>query len=106
MKQDFETRFWNMVDRRGDDECWLWRGYKKDGYGMTNWNGRPVFAHRVAYMLTRGPIPHGALLLHSCDVRGCTNPNHLRPGTHAENGRDARERFRMACGERNRGGKL
>ena len=32
-----------------------------------------------------GQIPNGAELMHSCDNPLCINPNHLRPGTHAEN---------------------
>jgi hypothetical protein len=45
-------------------------------------------------------------LLHSCDVRHCVNPSHLRPGTHAENMAEAKARLRHAYGEHSSHAKL
>jgi hypothetical protein len=65
------------------------------GYGAMRWRGRTVGAHRVAYELTHGPIPTGAVIRHSCDVTNCCNPAHLLTGTLADNMRDAADRQRM-----------
>jgi hypothetical protein len=78
--------FWSKVEKRGDSECWGWKAQKRwDGYGRWRHLGRAVFAHRFSYELHHGPIPQGMHVLHSCDNPGCTNPKHLRLGTHDEN---------------------
>lgn len=91
-------RFWRKVDMRGDSECWLWKvGKDRLGYGQFMLSGKPRRAHRVAYYLWNiqwfGPE---VKLRHSCDARGCCNPNHLLPGTQADNMTDrmAREGYR------------
>lgn len=88
--------FWARVDRRGGpDACWPWLGTRTgDGYGCIRWQRRQRRAHRVAYELTHGPILDGLWVLHSCDVRLCQNPAHLRVGTHDDNMRDKTERGR------------
>jgi hypothetical protein len=70
--------------------CWLWTGtfYTQFGgntYGQIWLKDRRVSAHRASYVLHVGPIPDGLDILHSCDVKACVNPAHLRPGTHQEN---------------------
>ena len=79
-----------------DDGCWLWTGgTDKDGYGKIRPRAGEIDrTHRVAYELFRGPIPPGGLVLHTCDNPPCVNPGHLYIGTHADNGRDIRERKR------------
>lgn len=43
-------QFWARVDR--DGSCWLWQGKRnKQGYGVTSYQHRPVFAHRLAWWL-------------------------------------------------------
>lgn len=39
-------------------------------------------------MLFRCEIPEGLLIRHMCDVSCCVNPDHLLPGTNADNGKD------------------
>lgn len=74
--------------------CWLWIGtfytqFGKHTYGQIWLKDRRIGAHRASYILHVGPVPDGLDILHSCDVKACVNPAHLRPGTHAENIREA-----------------
>lgn len=85
--------------------CWIWMKSvnKATGYGMC-WgfegNPRTQAAHRVAYKLFKGPIPSDKQVLHSCHVRCCVNPNHLRLGTAKENADDRDKVGHTAKGER------
>lgn len=82
-----------------DTGCWLWMGHKyHNGYGAIKVFGKMVLAHRLSYELHKGPIDANAEILHSCDVKHCINPDHLRTGTHAENMAEAAERGRMRRG--------
>lgn len=80
--------------------CWLWTGHKyKNGYGAIKAFGKMCLAHRLAFELYNGPIPDGLEVLHSCDIKECINPDHLRLGTHSDNMREAGERGLMRSGE-------
>ncbi len=105
-KKTIEERFFDKVEISEHHRCWLWKGMTRNGYGLLYAGAKYLPAHRYAYELFVGPIPEGAIILHSCDVPRCVNPKHLRPGTHAENVADMRERGRLLCGMRNPGAKL
>ena len=77
--------------------CWLWTaGIDSSGYGTFLYNGRTLGAHKVAYLLYKGEIPTGLLVLHSCDVRCCVNPSHLFLGTLYDNMQDRNSKGRQA----------
>lgn len=80
-----EERFWAKVDRSGD--CWLWTAavVANRGYGMFSISGRLTLAHRVSYELANGSIPPGMQVDHTCHVRRCVNPAHLRLATPKQN---------------------
>ena len=90
------TRFWSKVhttDQPG--ECWEWRGSRLPrGYGMFGLNRRVWRAHRVAWLLTHGPIGVGVHICHHCDNPACCNPSHLYAGNASTNNRDAWQRGR------------
>lgn len=96
----FIARFHSKY-KRGDG-CWLWTAgiYRGRGYGMVNLgryaDGRQhtEYAHRVAYVLAKGDIPAGAVVMHGCDVPACVNPAHLSLGTQGDNVRDASQKGR------------
>lgn len=81
-----ERKFWARVNRGSDIECWLWTaGQRSTGYGSFHNGEKNVSAHRFAYEMQVGPIPHGMVLDHLCRTRLCVNPSHLEPITNAEN---------------------
>lgn len=107
-----EVRFWSLIDKKGDDDCWLWQGFcLLTGYGRFSAYGKTVYAHRFSYELHCGPIPEGNGVYHHCDVRGCCNPKHLFSGVQADNIADMRAKGRgfdipARKGEDNSGAKL
>ena len=96
------TRFWRKVAIGPPSECWPWGGTKTEfGHGQYRMGGKVTTAHRAAFVFTNGQIPDGLVVRHLCDNPACCNPNHLTPGTHAENVSDRVARGRSATGERN-----
>lgn len=77
--------------------CLEWTGWRTEGgYGSTYYQGRSRVTHRLMYAATKGPIPEGMRVLHSCDNPCCISPTHLSLGTDAENIRQSVERGRHA----------
>ena len=95
-----ESNFWSRVSV-SESGCWLWGGQlDRDGYGR--FQSRSLHeqrAHRFAWRITKGDIPHGMILCHSCDVRACVNPSHLFLGTANDNNQDMKAKGRQAKGE-------
>jgi hypothetical protein len=77
------ARFWRRVRIEGsenDDACWIWIGnLNSRGAGRIRSGPALLYAHRVAYELQVGQIPHGYALRHldGCDP-ACVRGSHLR----------------------------
>lgn len=95
---DEQDRAWFLSKtRRVESGCLEWQGnINSTGYGRVWFRGRIHSAHRLAWLLFKGPIPSGLFILHACDNRRCVDfENHLRVGTAAENSHDASIRGRL-----------
>lgn len=102
------ARFWQKVDRRGPDDCWIWQGTRMapnkigEQYGHIGISekGRQISyrAHRLAYILVYGDLPDDMVVMHTCDNPLCVNPAHLKAGTQKENAEDMARKGRVAHG--------
>jgi hypothetical protein len=90
------TRYWDLVQRGKDDECWPWTGeVDRDGYGVFYWHGKKYGAHELALSFTTGEVRLPRLdTCHSCDNPPCCNPRHIRFDTRLSNVREMFERGR------------
>lgn len=88
-------RFWCRVKKTSG--CWLWIGFvNRWNYGrFRGFKGKHTLAHRFSWMIHKGPIPEGLLVLHRCDNPPCVNPDHLFLGTNADNCDDRDRKWRL-----------
>lgn len=95
---------WSKVNKKGENECWNWTGYKNEqGYGRTWIDGFGYYAHRVIFNLAypntitlSAPkdTDESGFLLHTCDNPSCCNPKHLFVGSHWDNMADKKAKGR------------
>lgn len=88
------------VDGNG---CWVCTSHKPNVWGYpqgSSKRGRRMIA-KVVWSESNGVWPDGLSVLHSCDNKLCVNPDHVRPGTAAENSHEMDVRNRSPWGERN-----
>lgn len=78
-------RAWPKIERRGPNECWPWTGacngrarLGKYGHLSRGPGLGHVYAHRLVYEHTYGPVPDGHDVDHLCRNTLCCNPAHLR----------------------------
>ena len=108
--EGWQERFWSRIERKEENDCWLWRGsYNPQKYGHFSIKGRMLAVHKLSFLIANGFYPIDRHVLHTCDdryapgdpsYRLCVNPAHLRLGTHAENMREMSVKGRVAAGER------
>ena len=100
MDTKLSNRFFSKIDKTPSG-CWEWNASKNhSGYGQFRYDGKVMLAHRASYIIFSGDIPEGNHILHSCDNPACVNPEHLRPGTDADNVADKMSRNRHAAQSR------
>jgi DNA-binding XRE family transcriptional regulator len=93
LKQRFDTKY-SISKETG---CWNWTGaVAENRYGVL-WvsDGRSDYAHRISYVLHKGPIPPGKQICHHCDNMRCVRPDHLYAGTPKQNADDKYLRGRV-----------
>lgn len=119
--QDWADRLAEMVERDkilfrffskiiSFEDCWIWggsfNGRSGRKYGSVRIKGHLYVASRASYILFKGPIPKGMLVMHKCDNPPCVNPKHLIVGTFEDNMKDMLKKKRSAWGEKNKNAKL
>ena len=80
--------------------CWGWKNIlMTNGYGLIGMGKRKgMTAHRVSWIIHNGPILNQLHVLHKCDNRSCSRPDHLFLGTLNDNMADMVSKNRQMKG--------
>jgi len=84
----------SLISVYGKDPCRIWVGAKSGKYGTFWHGGKQIRAHRFSYLMHKGKIPSGKIVMHDCDNPLCVNPKHLTAGTQSQNIKDSVKRGR------------
>ena len=93
-------RSWTLAQRvewytHQTPTCWRWMGGTvHGGHGIITFHDQTLTAHRAAWIIAYGEIPHDRYVLHRCDEPSCVRPDHLYLGTQYDNMRDMMQRRR------------
>ena len=77
-------RLWEKIDKRGEDECWPWKGANGNGTRAPSLstNGVQTVAYRLVFMdqYPDYDLKKEEWILHTCNDHYCMNPKHLYVG--------------------------
>ena len=100
----------SLYAKQQPNGCVTWEaGKTSDGYGVVNFDGKSLLAHRIAFEIFKGVDPKGNCVCHTCDNPSCINVSHLFLGSQAENMADMKAKGRrknIGLGEKNGRAKL
>ncbi|MEO1503165.1 MAG: HNH endonuclease [Pseudomonadota bacterium] len=101
-------RFLDSALKSETDKCIIWPfGFASNGYGAIYARGQMRSAHREICREAHGePTSKDLDAAHSCGVKGCVNPRHLRWATKRENAADRIEHGTHSGGAANPQSKL
>jgi hypothetical protein len=97
-RKSLQERFDSKYQPEPNTGCWLWvGGLNEGGYGIIGLGSRSegvARAHRVSWVLHRGPLNSCDCVLHKCDQPRCVNPDHLFVGSQSDNMKDCVQKKR------------
>ncbi|QYW02163.1 HNH endonuclease [Stenotrophomonas phage Sonora] len=90
----YKAKLLESVEVHPETGCWEWRKSGDGRYGHFYMFGVRFKSHVAAALLWAGIRLRTRVLRHQCDNTSCCNPDHLKPGTQAQNRWEASERGR------------
>jgi len=81
-----------------EKHCWIWTGAhggSRSPRPQISYQGKIVYATRIAWILYKGSVPPKLNILHTCDEPSCVNPEHLFLGNQQVNMQDASRKGRL-----------